>query len=1213
VCGLGFPLGARIDAKRQLMAPTGDLKDESGPILSWGIDPSDLPQTPDDDWPGFSGAAVLLAETNDEGVIWLYGVVQDVPPRFNRKLDVARLETALQDPDFCQALRKADLSPDPAVDPTEGKGQFQAKDVSSFVLARYKTLSGDQLNRVPGIGDSSVRTLDDAYVPVTLVERRWSSASSVWSGLVDSEARSRRNIFPEFEGDDDPGQSIGPKASARFTPEELLRPHMRVERTVIVGPPGCGKTMLLRYLGWKTFQHENRIPIYLELKSVSENSFIQSGEGAEKLANLLFDKVVAGQRLTTSDRDSAKADFLERLAGGHFVILLDGLDEVSGSSFFDDLCMVVNQFAQSAYGTNQVVLSTRPYALKARFEQFKVFEIAPFRHRQVAAFLAKYSGRERAQRQLLADFRIRPEIRELGSIPYLLGMLVDHYRARGQFDNGILALLRQIVHGLSGKIDREKSVRRTLLMSDPEGSLKREFLEHMAYSRLFGTTESDQLSFVFTDEEIIEEAKRFRRVERLSQLDPYLLAADVKATPLLRELGADTYAFAHLLMHEYLAAVALAKKKDCKSIFFHAYFNPTMAESEVLPMTLGLVRHAAPLYADLEQLSESLTFTNLRLRIRSLGYAAKIGTEHLATIAEQLNGLVREVSPYLRGVLRSFFGTIARSADYIAETLIPMLLGEGNDELRRTTAYALGSIGGERAMEALLEALAKDEDDGVRRRAVTWLALIGDERAVPALLKAISDNGESGFTGQSAANAVGEIGGAQALKGLFCAAMNPDSEIIRCRALSGLGVIGGERALGVIADALSKGGNEAQWAANSLDNFSDEQLVPLCLQAFNHCDENVVQSAADRLGNIGGEPVATAMLSILGDKTKSGSARLHAAYTLGIVGDSTVVPALLIALRGDDEDPVVRGLAANALGRLAAHDAAPDLIRELKARDSFLRRKAAEALGDLQTRDAVPFLLAAMNDGEMFVVDAAAASLGKIGGEPVVKQLMDLVKCKAGYASAAAIDALEKMGEERAIPTLIAALQDDDDFTRNRAAEALGRFIVAGKTGNGLAIKAMESLLGRNDAMAMHAAYALGPKSGERGRALGLTALRSDHIASSGFGSAILGRMADASVVPELIETIQDNRFSVRWNAAKALWRIPRDVLVNGLLQCLTHPESNVRLTSMEVAGYYKQDEGLLRELSRLASEDPEESVKATAEAVLRKLQYARRLLDNSN
>jgi hypothetical protein len=119
VLGLGFPLGAKIDGSRQLMKPTGVLTDEAHTTLNWGIDQSYIPRAPDEYWPGFWGGAVLLAESSDLSVIWLYGVAQHVPPRFNKQLAVARLETALKDADFCHALLAAEVSAEIAVDPVE--------------------------------------------------------------------------------------------------------------------------------------------------------------------------------------------------------------------------------------------------------------------------------------------------------------------------------------------------------------------------------------------------------------------------------------------------------------------------------------------------------------------------------------------------------------------------------------------------------------------------------------------------------------------------------------------------------------------------------------------------------------------------------------------------------------------------------------------------------------------------------------------------------------------------------------------------------------------------------------------------------------------------------------------------------------------------------------------------------------------------------------
>ena len=63
VRGIGFPDGSRTDGMRQLMTPSGGLVDERHTTLTWSINLGYCPQAPDIDWPGFSGAGVLLAET----------------------------------------------------------------------------------------------------------------------------------------------------------------------------------------------------------------------------------------------------------------------------------------------------------------------------------------------------------------------------------------------------------------------------------------------------------------------------------------------------------------------------------------------------------------------------------------------------------------------------------------------------------------------------------------------------------------------------------------------------------------------------------------------------------------------------------------------------------------------------------------------------------------------------------------------------------------------------------------------------------------------------------------------------------------------------------------------------------------------------------------------------------------------------------------------
>jgi hypothetical protein len=100
-----------------LFVPSGILDDEAGLTLRFGIDQSYRPESPNEDWRGFSGGAVVLAESPDSGVVWIYGVAQQVPASFTRGLEVARLAEACKDQTFCDALKRANTLVEMPADP----------------------------------------------------------------------------------------------------------------------------------------------------------------------------------------------------------------------------------------------------------------------------------------------------------------------------------------------------------------------------------------------------------------------------------------------------------------------------------------------------------------------------------------------------------------------------------------------------------------------------------------------------------------------------------------------------------------------------------------------------------------------------------------------------------------------------------------------------------------------------------------------------------------------------------------------------------------------------------------------------------------------------------------------------------------------------------------------------------------------------------------
>ena len=77
---------------RKLLPAFGRLSAaEAHEPLLLGVDGYDVPDDPHAGWSGMSGSTVLLRDASDTELIWVFGVVQEVPAHFQGQLRVARL------------------------------------------------------------------------------------------------------------------------------------------------------------------------------------------------------------------------------------------------------------------------------------------------------------------------------------------------------------------------------------------------------------------------------------------------------------------------------------------------------------------------------------------------------------------------------------------------------------------------------------------------------------------------------------------------------------------------------------------------------------------------------------------------------------------------------------------------------------------------------------------------------------------------------------------------------------------------------------------------------------------------------------------------------------------------------------------------------------------------------------------------------------------
>ena len=249
---------------------------------------------------------------------------------------------------------------------------------------------------------------------------------------------------------------------------------------------------------------------------------------------------------------------------------------------------------------------------------------------------------------------------------------------------------------------------------------------------------------------------------------------------------------------------------------------------------------------------------------------------------------------------------------------------------------------------------------------------------------------------------------------------------------------------------------------------------------------------------------------------KSGSVRLYAARMLGIESEEQIVPFLLDAL--ESADPQVRREAVRALGEIKDPAALDGLSAALGDDDEETREAAARSLGLLKIPGAVSALAGALS-GPSAVVRAAAAEA--LWGMAASMSWQDR-----------GVDAREPMLRVllSSVPDLVAALRDDDEDVRVKAARALGSF---------------------DSGADSHLLDALDRSSGR---------VRSQLVLA-------LGQLKAPESVPMLIELMEDADQQVRYDACSALQGMKVSQAVPTFIAALRDSDSGVRKVSAVALG----------------------------------------------